>query len=44
MKKITMRAKKDKEFFEKVTIVALIAWFLITAAIGVAGAFAKLIE
>ena len=44
MKKITMKAKKDREIFEKVTIVALVAWFLITAAIGVAGAFAKLIE
>jgi len=39
-----MKANKDKEFFEKVTFVALVAWFLITAAIGVAGAFAKLIE
>lgn len=38
------KSKKDKEFFEKVTIVALISWFLITAAIGVAGALAKLLE
>jgi|TARA_R110001599_G_C12123835_1_gene649124 hypothetical protein len=36
--------KKDKEFFEKVTFVALVAWFLITAAIGVAGVVAKLVE
>tara|TARA_R110001592_G_scaffold3431_1_gene19305 strand:- start:624 stop:743 length:120 start_codon:yes stop_codon:yes gene_type:complete len=39
-----MNKDKNREFFEKVTIVALVAWFLITAAIGVAGAFAKLIE
>ena len=44
MKKITMKANKDKEFFEKVTFIALVAWFLITAAIGVAGAVAKLVQ
>ena len=45
MKKIIMKKnKQDREFFEKVTIVALVSWFLITAAIGVAGALAKLIE
>lgn len=44
MKKIIMKKNKDKEFFEKVTFVALVAWFLMTAAIGVAGVVAKLIE
>ena len=45
MKKTIMKKnKKDKEFFEKVTIVALVSWFLITAAIGVAGALTKLLE
>jgi hypothetical protein len=40
------RKQTDKEriFFEKVVFVSLVAWFLITAAIGVAGAFAKLLE
>tara|TARA_R100001377_G_C3170089_1_gene102751 strand:- start:298 stop:417 length:120 start_codon:yes stop_codon:yes gene_type:complete len=39
-----MKANKDKEFFENVIFVALVLWFLVTAAIGVAGIVAKLVE
>ena len=43
-KKITMKTNKDNKFLKKVIIFHLVAWVLITAAIGVAGVVAKLVE
>jgi len=39
-----MKTDKDNEFFKKVIVFHLVAWVLITAAIGVAGVVTKLLE
>jgi hypothetical protein len=38
------QTEKERIFFEKVVFVSLVAWFLVTAAIGVFGVVSKLLE